>query len=127
MEASQDAVQGRAGEAIARMRHDIDDARMRTGREHDDTLILDAHGDEPLVHEEGIRLPIRPVFRTSVVSREPGFEWRDPRNLAAEVKQVVENQLRLAGLHDAGAMPLEHRSGRNVFKWPHGAISGLDR
>ena len=72
VQAAHDAVHGNAGEALAGVAHDIDDAGMRAGGEHQQPAVPDPHRQEALALFEALGMPRGTATRCS----QPPFAWR---------------------------------------------------
>src|SRR6185295_2659925 len=70
METSHYAVKHLTREGIPGMSQHIHDTSVGTRREHEDTLVLQSHGDEALVSDQRIGLPTRTILRAPIVVRQ---------------------------------------------------------
>src|SRR5262249_42644492 len=67
METSHYAVKRLTREGIPGMSQHIHDTGMGARSEHEDTLVLQSHGDESLINDQAIRLPTRTILGAPIV------------------------------------------------------------
>src|SRR5262245_37018795 len=127
MEPPHDGVQRDARERAACVPQDVDDAGMRAGREHNDSLTLDVRSHIALIHNPRIRFPRAAVSRAPHVTEQSALVGCDARNLPTDVKQILQQQTRLWRINDGSSGASECLDARNVFEWNVAAVRESDR
>src|SRR5258705_7520160 len=119
MEPSHYAVKHLTREGIPGMSQPIHDTSMGTCSEHEYTLVLQSHGDEALISDQGIRLPTRTILGAPIVVRQSCLELCDSRYLAADEEEVLQDELRFSGVEHACPLLFEPGPTRNIVKQMH--------
>src|SRR5690349_4318044 len=81
---------------------------------NDQAEIADMHHQHALVHEKRIGLPGSVGAAAAEMVDAALLERRHPRNLAAVIEMIVEQQLRVRAVDHAGAELLQHGRGGDV-------------
>ena len=94
MQTADHAVDRQIGKQLVHLGADIDDPGMRAGAEDDQSQILDMGHEHALVEQQRIGLPRR--IRTGATQMVDAalFKGADPRDFAAVIKVIVEQQPR---------------------------------
>ena len=107
-------VQGDIVKDLPGMATDVDHASMGATCEDCDPLPLNMGGHETLVHDPRIRFPV-PVSGSLEMGLEPALKAA-AGDLTTEIKQPVQDLLRLCGDHHVRAMLFEYVSWRHVLE-----------
>ena len=91
------------------MRADIDNARMGTGAEDNQSQVAYMHDEHALVHQDRIWLPRGIGAGSTEMVDTTLFKGADPGYLAAVIEVPIEQQPLVGVVHDSRAVPLQFR------------------
>src|SRR4030095_13271217 len=94
MQSPEHAIQWYIRKHLTGIEEDIDDTRMRTGTEDDDTLRLHMNRYVAFIHDQRIRLPWLVGGPSTEMIRASFFKARYPGNLTAHIETIIQEKPR---------------------------------